>query len=526
MHAGATAPRIAYLRLSEWFRRMAPTNGSGERFRQTAPASGSGKRFRQTGENAHMNDDTLSATRIESDSMGEVEVPRNAYWGAQTERARHHFAIGNERFSLALLRAYARLKLAAAEANKALGEIDAQRGDWIAAAAAEVIAGRFDDQFPLQVWQSGSGTQTHMNLNEVIASRANELAGGQRGARDPVHPNDHVNRGQSTNDTFPTAMHVAAALELRDALLPALDGLEVTLRQRAEAAAGIVKIGRTHLQDATPIGLDQEIGGWLGQLRSARASIEAVLPLLYELAIGGTAVGTGLNAHPRFADEVVRRLVEATGLPFRAAPDRFAALAGHEALTALSGGLATLASSLYKIANDIRWLASGPRCGLGELRIPRNEPGSSIMPGKVNPSQCEALMMVCLQVLGNHATVNVAASQGNLQLNVCRPVIAYNVLQSLELLGESVTSFDVYCARGLEPVRDVLARNVERSLMLVTALAPRIGYDAAARIAEYAYGEGCSLREAAVNLGLVSGADFDLWVRPEQMLGPREIDPL
>jgi len=383
-----------------------------------------------------------------------------------------------------------------------------------------VIDGRLDEHFPLRVWQTGSGTQTNMNLNEVIANRANELAGGARGEKSPVHPNDHVNRGQSTNDSFPTAMHVSALLALREQLAPALEGILVTLDAKAADYEDVVKVGRTHLQDATPVTLGQEIGGWAAQLRGARRAVEAAEPALCELALGGTAVGTGLNAHPRLGAEVARRLAEETGIPFTSAPDKFAALAGHEAVAALSGALSTLAGSLLKVANDVRWLASGPRCGLGELRIPENEPGSSIMPGKVNPTQAEALVMVCLQVFGCHTTVSVAAGQGNFELNVCKPVLIHNLLQSIGLLADATRSFEVHCLAGLEPNREHLAETVERSLMLVTALAPHIGYDEAARIAKKAHAEGLSLREAALALGSVDEASFDAWVRPEAMLGP------
>jgi fumarate hydratase class II len=462
--------------------------------------------------------------RIEADSMGEVEVPEDAYWGAQTQRSLTNFAIGSERLPLCFVHAYARVKLAAAEANAALGELSPERADWIAHAAREVIDGKLDDQFPLAVWQTGSGTQTNMNVNEVIANRANELAGGRRGQKEPVHPNDHVNRGQSTNDTFPTAMHVAAATQLRGALLPALEALLATIDRKADDYADLVKVGRTHLQDATPLTLGQEIGGWAGQLRVARAGLLAVEPLLFELAIGGTAVGTGLNAHPRFGAEVARRLAEQTGVPFAVAANRFAALAGHEALAATSGSLGTLAGALTKLANDVRWLSSGPRCGIGELHIPENEPGSSIMPGKVNPTQAEALLMVCLQVQGNHATASLAAGQGNFELNVCKPVIAYDLLQSIALLADAMRSFDVHCMTGLEPNRERLEHNVSRSLMLVTALSPHIGYDEAARIAKKAHAEGTSLREAALALGTVEARQFDEWVRPERMLGPSADD--
>lgn len=460
------------------------------------------------------------ATRVEKDSLGAVEVPAEAYWGAQTQRSLELFAIGSERMPASLVHAYARLKWAAAEANAELGQLPGERAELIVRAAREVADGELDAQFPLRVWQTGSGTQTNMNLNEVIANRANELAGEARGARHPIHPNDHVNRGQSTNDTFPTAMHLAAALDLRDRLAPALDAMLETLDEAARAHRDVLKIGRTHLQDAVPMTLGQEIGGWAAQLRASRAAIEAAKPGLLELAVGGTAVGTGLNAHPRFGEEVAARLARMTGLGFESAPDKFAALAGHEALASLAGALATLATSLYKIANDVRWLASGPRCGLGEIRIPENEPGSSIMPGKVNPTQAEALIMVCLRVFGNQSTVTFAASQGNFELNVCKPVIAHAVLQSIELLADAMHGFDTHCLRGLEPVREVLADRVERSLMLVTALAPRIGYDDAARIAKKAHTDGTSLREAALALELVDAASFDEWVRPERMVDP------
>ena len=469
-------------------------------------------------------DGSPGQTRTATDSFGAIEVPHDAHWGAQTQRSLLFFAIGEERLPVAFVHAYALVKQAAAEANAHLGELSPERADWIGRAAQEVVDGQHDDEFPLRVWQTGSGTQTNMNLNEVIASRANELAGAGRGAQEPVHPNDHVNRGQSTNDSFPTAMHVSAARMLRDALLPALDHLLGTLDRKAEAFEGLLKTGRTHLQDATPVTLGQEIGGWAAQLRLARAALEAAEPLVLQLAIGGTAVGTGLNAHPRFAEEVTRRLASKTGLPFESLPNKFAGLAGHEALVALSGGLTTLAGALVKVANDVRWLASGPRCGLGEIRIPENEPGSSIMPGKINPTQAEALIMVCLQVFGNHTTVSVAASQGNFELNVCKPVIIANVLQALGLLADAMRSFDEHCVAGLEPNLDVLASTVERSLMLVTALVPHIGYDAAAAIAKKAHAEGTTLREAALALGAVDEAQFDAWVRPADMLAPRSED--
>jgi fumarate hydratase class II len=462
-------------------------------------------------------------TRTETDSLGPIQVPADRYWGAQTQRALEHFRIGGEPMPRALLHAYGLLKQAAAEVNGRLGELPREVADLIARAAREVRDGSLDDHFPLTIWQSGSGTQTHMNVNEVIAGRANELAGRPRGDRQPVHPNDHVNRGQSTNDTFPTAMHVSAALALERELLPSLERLAATLDAKASRFAQLVKIGRTHLQDATPLTLGQEIGGWAAQLRLSMEALRATRPHLHQLAIGGTAVGTGLNAHPRFGDEVAAALARETSLPFTSAPNRFAALAGHEAMAELAGALGTLAGSLLKIANDVRWLASGPRCGLGEIRIPENEPGSSIMPGKANPTQAEALAMVCLRVMGNQTTVTIAASQGNFELNVCKPLIAHAVLQSVSLLTGAAGAFDAHCARGIEARQEVLAANVERSLMLVTALTPHIGYDAAARIAQRAHADNLSLREAALEEGVVD-ADYDRWIRPAAMLRPRK-DP-
>ncbi|MCA9512141.1 MAG: class II fumarate hydratase [Myxococcales bacterium] len=452
--------------------------------------------------------------------MGAIEVADDALWGAQTQRALENFGRAAERMPAAIVRAYGMLKRAAAEANQALGLLPPDVAGWIARASEEVARGEHAADFPLSIWQTGSGTQTHMNVNEVVANRANELAGAPRGAKAPVHPNDHVNLGQSTNDTFPTAMHVAAALAVRDALDPALDALLATLDALAARHAGLVKLGRTHLQDATPLTLGQEIGGWAAQVRTARRAIAAALPLVHELAIGGTAVGTGLNAHERFGDEVARRLGERTGLPLRTAPDRFAALAGREATTALMGALATLAGALLKVANDVRWLSSGPRSGLGELRIPANEPGSSIMPGKVNPTQAEALAMACLHVLGSQTSVAIAGSQGNFELNVCAPLIAHHVLQAIDVLAATVAHFEAHCLRGLEPVPERIREHLERSLMLVTALAPHTGYDAAARIAKKAHEEGLTLREAALALGEVTGEEFDRWVRPERMTRP------
>lgn len=460
-----------------------------------------------------------AGTRVESDSLGEIQVDGTRYWGAQTERARANFAIGDRGFDRRFLRCYGLLKRVAAESNRELGELTEPIAGWIAAAADELARGDFDDEFPLQVWQSGSGTQTHMNVNEVVAGRANELAGRPRGGKSPVHPNDHVNRGQSTNDTFPTVMHVACAIELNEALLPALDRLHARLRERSAAFGDVMKIGRTHLQDATPLTLGQEIGAWATQVGLAREPIVASLSRIRRLAIGGTAVGTGLNAHPRLGERIASRLGEETGIAFEVAPDRFAALAGHEPLVELSGGLNTLACALLKLANDVRWLSSGPRCGLGELSIPANEPGSSIMPGKINPTQAEALAMVCSRVFGNHVTVTMAAGQGNLQLNVQKPVLIHALLESLVLLADAMTSFEIHCLRGLEPRLDRVAEHVEQSLMRVTALAPHIGYDAAARIAKDAHDRGVTLRAAALDSGLVTEAQFDEWTAADRLLG-------
>ena len=460
------------------------------------------------------------SVRTETDSLGPVEVPEEAYWGAQTQRCLGLFGYGSQRLPDSFWKAYVVFKQAAAEVNAELGELAPEIAGWIGAAAQEVLDGELEGQFPLGVWQSGSGTPSNMNVNEVLANRANELAGGRRGAMRPVHPNDHVNRGQSTNDSFPSVMHLCVALELRDRLLPGLEALRDTLAAKAAATAGLTKVGRTHLQDATPMRLGQEIGGWQALVDHSLATLRAGEPRLCELAAGGTAVGTGQNAHPRFAAELARRLAEKTRLPLTSAPDKFAALAGHPALVELSGQLSALAGSLLKIANDVRWLASGPRCGLGEIEIPAGEPGSSIMPGKVNPTQAEALIMVCIQVFGNHTAVSVAASQGNFELNVCKPLIAHALLESILTLAGAVEAFDRHCLRGLEPNEATLARNLEASLMLVTALVPHIGYDAAAKIAQRAHREGTTLREAAIASGALSAEDFDAWVRPERMLGP------
>ncbi|HWB18165.1 MAG TPA: class II fumarate hydratase [Vicinamibacterales bacterium] len=464
--------------------------------------------------------ETPRKTRQETDSMGAIAVPADRYWGAQTERSLHHFNIGREHFPRPLIRALGILKKAAALTNGDLGTLPKDHVDLIVRAADEVIDGKLDDHFPLFVWQTGSGTQTNMNANEVISNRAIEMAGGVMGSKKPIHPNDHVNRGQSSNDTFPTAMHIAAAEEVVHLLLPAVDQLASTLQDKATAFADVVKIGRTHLQDATPVTLGQEISGWVGQLRVATAAVESALPAVYELALGGTAVGTGLNTHPEYAERSAKHIAALTALPFRTAPNKFAALAGHEALVALHGALKTLAAALMKIANDVRWLASGPRSGLGEITIPENEPGSSIMPGKVNPTQSEAMTMVAAQVMGNDVAVGIGGASGNFELNVFKPLIIHNVLQSIRLLGDACTNFTRFCASGIEPNRARIEENLRRSLMLVTALNPHIGYDNAAKIAKKAHKDGTTLKEAAVALGLVSAADFDAWVDPKRMTEP------
>jgi fumarate hydratase class II len=459
-------------------------------------------------------------TRTERDTMGAIEVPADRYWGAQTQRSLEHFRIGGDRFPRALIRALGILKKACALVNQDLGLLPPEKAKAIVQAADEVIAGTLDEHFPLVVWQTGSGTQTNMNANEVIANRAIELLGGRLGSKTPIHPNDDVNRSQSSNDTFPTAMHIAAVEELRGRLFPAVRRLRDTLDGKAAAHRDLVKIGRTHLQDAVPLTLGQEISGWVSQLDHALRHVEATTPHLHELAIGGTAVGTGLNAPPAFGEAAARRIAELTGQPFVSAPNKFEALAGHEALVAAHGALRTLAAALMKIANDVRWLASGPRSGLGEITIPENEPGSSIMPGKVNPTQSEALTMVCVQVLGNDVAVGVAGASGNFELNVFKPVIIHNFLQSVRLLADATESFEAHCARGIEPNRPRIREQLERSLMLVTALAPRLGYDRAAEIAKKAHAAGTTLREAAIALGYLTGEEFDREVRPERMVGP------
>ena len=459
--------------------------------------------------------------RIERDTFGEIEVPAARLWGAQTQRSLEHFRISGERMPPELIRALALVKRACATVNRALGALEPGTADAIIAAADEVLAGVHDAEFPLAVWQTGSGTQTNMNMNEVLANRASERLGGERGQRRKVHPNDDVNRGQSSNDVFPTAMHVAAVESVVHRLIPPVKHLRGTLAAKADAFAGIVKIGRTHLQDATPLTLGQEFSGYVSQLDHGLAHLTDALPHLCELALGGTAVGTGLNAHPEFGDRVAAELARLTGLPFVSAPNKFEALASNDALVHAHGALKTLAASLTKIANDVRWLASGPRSGLGEISIPENEPGSSIMPGKVNPTQAEALTMACAQVFGNDVAVNLGGAAGNFELNVYRPLVINAFLQSVRLLGDGASSFDEHCAHGIEPNRERIAELVGRSLMLVTALAPRIGYDRAAEIAKQAHRDGATLREAALALGYVTAEDFDRWVRAEEMLGPK-----
>jgi fumarate hydratase class II len=458
--------------------------------------------------------------RTETDSMGEIVVRADRYWGAQTERSLHHFSIGTEHFSRPLIRAFGTLKKAAALVNGDLGTLPPPIVDLIVRAADEVIDGRLDDHFPLFVWQTGSGTQTNMNANEVISNRAIELAGGVLGSKKPVHPNDHVNRGQSSNDTFPTAMHIAAAEEVVHRLRPAIEKLRDTLDAKAREFCDIVKVGRTHLQDATPLTLGQEISGWVAQIDLALRAVNAALPAVLELALGGTAVGTGLNTHPEYAQRTADKIAELTRLPFVSAPNKFAALAGHEALLTLHAALRTLAAALMKIANDVRWLSSGPRSGLGEINIPENEPGSSIMPGKVNPTQSEAMTMVAAQVMGNDVAVGIGGASGNFELNVFKPLIIHNVLQSLRLLGDAATNFEQFCAAGIQPNEARIKRNLEQSLMLVTALNPHIGYDNAAKIAKKAHRDGTTLKEAAAALGLVTPEQFDQWVDPKKMTTP------
>jgi fumarate hydratase class II len=460
--------------------------------------------------------------RVETDTFGPIEVLADRYWGAQTQRSLRNFRIGSERMPAPLVRALGIVKLAAARVNVRTGELDPALGEAIGRAAQEVVDGGLDGEFPLVVWQTGSGTQSNMNANEVIAGRANELLAGRRGGKDPVHPNDHVNRGQSSNDTFPTAMHVAAAEQAARELLPALEHLHAALARKAELFADIIKIGRTHLQDATPLTLGQEFGGYAAQVSYGMERVRSALPRVYPLAQGGTAVGTGLNAKKGFAEAFAAEVAAITGLPFVTAPNKFEALASHDAMVELSGALNVLAASLMKIANDVRLLGSGPRCGFGELRLPENEPGSSIMPGKVNPTQSEALTMVCCQVMGNNVAVTVGGSNGHLELNVFKPVIIHNVLQSIRLLADASRSFTDNAVSGIEPDRERIGKLMSESLMLVTALNPKIGYDNAAKVAKKAHKEGTTLKEAALGLGLLSGEEFDRWVRPETMLGPSD----
>ncbi len=462
-----------------------------------------------------------SKTRMESDSMGEIAVPADRLWGAQTQRSLQNFRIGGERMPLDLIHAFGILKLAAAETNMKLGKLDRKIGAAIATAAREVAEGKLDEHFPLVVWQTGSGTQTNMNLNEVIANRANELLGGKRGDKKPVHPNDQVNLGQSSNDSFPTAMHIAAVLQVVREAVPALRHLQEALDAKAKAFADIIKIGRTHLQDATPITLGQEFSGYAAQIGFGIARLEAALPRLYPLAQGGTAVGTGLNAFRGFDEAFAAEVARITGCPFATATNKFEAMAAHDAIVELSGAYNVIAASCMKIANDIRLAGSGPRSGLGELALPENEPGSSIMPGKVNPTQAEALTMVAAQVMGNHVTVTVAGSQGHFELNVFKPVMIYDLLQSGKLIADACRSFADNCVIGIEPNRERIRQLLEQSLMLVTALNPHIGYDNAAKVAKKAHAEHTTLREAALALGLLTAEQFDQWVKPSDMLGPR-----
>jgi fumarate hydratase class II len=462
----------------------------------------------------------MAATRTETDTFGPIEVPGDRYWGAQTQRSLQNFKIGWEKQPLPVVRALGIVKRAAAEVNMALGKLDDNLGGAVVAAAQEVIDGRLDEHFPLAVWQTGSGTQSNMNANEVISNRAIEMLGGAMGSKSPVHPNDHVNMSQSSNDTYPTAMHIAAAEEIIRRLIPALQTLRDALDAKAKAWAHIIKIGRTHTQDATPLTLGQEFSGYVQQVANSLVRIEMTLPMLMQLAQGGTAVGTGLNAPVGFAEKVAAKIAEITGLPFSSAPNKFEALAAHDAMVFTHGALNTTAAALFKIGNDIRLLGSGPRSGLGELSLPENEPGSSIMPGKVNPTQCEALTMVCTRVFGNEATMSFAGASGHFELNVFNPVMAYTLLQSIRLLGDAAESFTEHCVVGIEPREDNIKAALDRSLMLVTALAPTIGYDAAAKIAKTAHRNGTTLKEEAVGGGYVTEAQFDAIVRPEQMIGP------
>ena len=462
-------------------------------------------------------------TRTETDSMGAVEVAADRYWGAQTQRSRTNFPIGVERFRFTrpIIRALGVLKKGAALANGELGQLPQEKTDLIVRAADEVISGALDDHFPLVVFQTGSGTQTNMNANEVISNRSIELAGGEMGSKKPIHPNDDVNRGQSSNDTFPTAMHIAAVEQLEDVLIPAVSQLRNTLHAKSEQFKNVVKVGRTHLQDATPITLGQEIGGWAAQLDAALDGVRQTIPGLCELAIGGTAVGTGLNAHPQFGDLAAAKMAAETGRPFISAPNKFASLSAHDAMVTASASLRTLAGALMKMANDVRWLACGPRAGIGEILIPENEPGSSIMPGKVNPTQPEAITMVAVQVFGNDAAVAFAGSQGNFQLNVFKPVMVHNLLESIQLIADACGAFNDHCAVGIEPNLPTIEEHLGSSLMIVTALNPHIGYEKAAEIAKKAHKDGTNLRDAALALGHVTAEQYEEWVRPEKMTGPK-----
>lgn len=459
--------------------------------------------------------------RIEKDTLGEMKVPADKLWGAQTQRSFQNFKIGQEKMPLELIRMFAILKKAAALANQKLGKLDSEKAEAIVTAADEVIQGKWDEHFPLVVWQTGSGTQSNMNVNEVIAHRANQLL-EQKGSSQRIHPNDDVNKSQSSNDTFPTAMHLAGLTAVEDQVLPALRALKETLRQKSEQFMDIIKIGRTHLQDATPLTLGQEISGWVRMLEKSETMIKESAEYLRELAIGGTAVGTGINAHPRFGEMVAAEISRLTNKTFVTAPNKFHALTSHDEIVHVHGALKALAADLMKIANDVRWLASGPRCGIGEITIPANEPGSSIMPGKVNPTQSEAMTMVACQVMGNDATIGFAASQGNFELNVFKPVIIYNFLQSARLLADAMNSFNEHCAVGIEPNHSVIKENLNRSLMLVTALNPHIGYENAAAVAKLAHKEGITLKEAAIKSKLLTEEQFDQVVRPEQMIHPKE----
>ncbi|MEG5431083.1 class II fumarate hydratase [Enterobacter asburiae] len=461
----------------------------------------------------------MTTVRHEKDSMGAIDVPADKLWGAQTQRSLEHFRISTEKMPVSLIQALALTKRAAAKVNQDLGLLPAEKATAIINAADEVLAGKHPDEFPLAIWQTGSGTQSNMNMNEVLANRASELLGGVRGMERKVHPNDDVNKSQSSNDVFPTAMHVAAVIAIREQLIPQLNVLKSTLNEKAQAFRDIVKIGRTHLQDATPLTLGQEISGWVAMLEHNLKHIEYSLPHLAELALGGTAVGTGLNTHPEYAVRVAEELANITGQPFVTAPNKFEALATCDALLHTHGALKGLAASLMKIANDVRWLASGPRCGIGEISIPENEPGSSIMPGKVNPTQCEAMTMLCCQVLGNDVAVNLGGASGNFELNVYRPMVIHNVLQSIRLMADGMESFNEHCAVGIEPNRERISQLLNESLMLVTALNTHIGYDKAAEIAKKAHKEGLTLKASALALGYLTEEDFDAWVRPEAMVG-------